>query len=215
MVLIVHQYHQCHLSMLWYQIDGLMPGLLNNIGGAMLLCIFYCVPWLRRAATAASTAAAAFAAVARPTTHELASHGLWFEWCRKSLQILKLFAALHIFLACKNSCFYICGCQVSTCLLMPGPCFTGLLPVCIGMYNLLLQVATRSLQLHFHIGPIITVGGHPYITSAHFWILLDPPTLRFLLYVLFWFLVDRTVHFHYCITLPIISTVWKKSGLYC
>ena len=108
----------------------------------------------------------AFAAVARPTTHELASHGLWFEWCRKSLQILKLFAALHIFLACKNSCFYICGCQVSTCLLMPGPCFTGLLPVCIGMYSLLLQVATRSLQLHFHIGPIITVGGQQYITSV-------------------------------------------------
>ena len=42
----------------------------------------------------------------------------------------------------------------------------------------ILQVATRSLQLHFHIGPIITVGGHPYITSAHFWTLLDPPTQR-------------------------------------
>ena len=177
MVLIVHQCHQCHLSMLWYQIDGLMSGLLNNIGGAMLLCIFYCVPWLRRAATTAATAATDFVPVARPTTHELASHGLWFEWCRKSLQILKLFAALHIFLACKNSCFYICGCQVSTCLLMPGPCFTGLLPVCLGMYNLLQQVATRSLQLHFHIGPIITVGGHPYITSAHFWTLLDPSTM--------------------------------------
>ena len=121
--------------------------------------------------------ATAFAVVVRPITHELVSHGLWFEWCRKSLQILKLFAALHIFLACKNSCFYICGCQVSTCLLMPGPCFTGLLPVCIGMYNLLLQVATRSLQLHFHIGPIITGGGHPYVTSAHFWTLLDPPIM--------------------------------------
>ena len=42
------------------------------------------------------------------------------------------------------------------------------------------------------------------------------PTVRFLLYVLvllyvlFWFLVDRTVHFHYCITLPIIRTVLKK-----
>ena len=41
-------------------------------------------------------------------------------------------------------------------------------------------------------------------------------TLRFLLYIvvllyaLFWYLVDRTVHFHYCITLPIIPTVWKK-----
>ena len=31
-----------------------------------------------------------------------------------------------------------------------------------------------------------------------------------LLYVLFWFLVDGTVHFHYCITLPIIHTVLKK-----
>ena len=46
-------------------------------------------------------------------------------------------------------------------------------------------------------------------------------SLRFLLYVLvllyvhklFWFLVDRTVHFHYSITLPIIHTVLKK--VYC
>ena len=28
-----------------------------------------------------------------------------------------------------------------------------------------------------------------------------------LLYLLFWFLVDRTVHFHYCIILPIIFNV--------
>ena len=32
-------------------------------------------------------------------------------------------------------------------------------------------------------------------------------TLRFLLCVLFQFLVGRTVHFHYCITLPIIQGV--------
>ena len=31
-----------------------------------------------------------------------------------------------------------------------------------------------------------------------------------LLYVLFEFLVDRTVHFHYCITLPIICTLFEK-----
>ena len=30
--------------------------------------------------------------------------------------------------------------------------------------------------------------------------------------ILFWFLVDRIVHFHYCITLPVMCTVWKKSG---
>ena len=31
-----------------------------------------------------------------------------------------------------------------------------------------------------------------------------------LLYLLFWFLVERTVHFHYCITCPNIRTVLKK-----
>ena len=31
-------------------------------------------------------------------------------------------------------------------------------------------------------------------------------------YLLFWFLVDRTVHFHYCFTLPIIRTVLKKQA---
>ena len=32
---------------------------------------------------------------------------------------------------------------------------------------------------------------------------------------MFWFSVDRTVHFHYCITLPIIRTGLKKVGSYC
>ena len=46
-------------------------------------------------------------------------------------------------------------------------------------------------------------------------------TLRFLLYllvllyVLFWFLVDHTVHFHYCITLPIIWTYCCKNTVNC
>ena len=46
-------------------------------------------------------------------------------------------------------------------------------------------------------------------------------TLRFLSYVLvlsyvlFQFLVDRIVYFHYCITLRIICTALKKCGLYC
>ena len=37
-----------------------------------------------------------------------------------------------------------------------------------------------------------------------------PLCVLVLLYILFWFLVDCTVHFHYCITLRIIRTVLKK-----
>ena len=51
------------------------------------------------------------------------------------------------------------------------------------------------------------------MSMSHVWIflkLLLYTTLRFLLYVLFWFLLDFTVHFQYYITLPIIRTVWKK-----
>ena len=118
-------------------------------------------------ACACPAATAAAARRSGATDHPWACKSRTLIWMmQKVIANLEIVCAfLHIFLACKNSCFYICGCQVSTCLLMPGPCFTGLLPVCIGMYNLLLQVATRCLQLHFHIGPIITVGGHPYITS--------------------------------------------------
>ena len=184
MVLIVHQCHQCrqchqchpcHLSMLWYQIDGLIPGLLNNIGGAMLLCIFYCVPWLRRAAPPLRPRPSPQWRDRPPMSLQVTDFDLNdAESHCKSWNCLRLYIYFLLVVKIAASTSVVVKFQlVCSCLALALPAFCLFV---YGMYNLLLQVATRSLQLHFHIGPIITVGGLQYITSADFWTLLDPPT---------------------------------------
>ena len=67
---------------------------------------------------------------------------------------------------------------------------------------LLQQVATCSMQLHFHIGPIITVVGHLFIKSAHYGTLLDPP------------IVSARCEPHYCKQCLLLNVVQLK-GKHC
>ena len=91
-------------------------------------------------------------------------------------------------------------------------------PWCLMVFGSTLEGARWAFPSYSNLMKLASFLGKP-INWKYFWISI--PTLRFLLYVLvllyvlFWFLVDCTVHFHYCITLPIIRTVWKKSGSYC